>query len=130
MRHSEVWRPVPSVYGVEASSHGRIRADYVSHGRRYRIAPTFGTVTAKEPRPSYAVRKKTYRIARLVAEAFHGPCPAGMVVMHVNENNQDNRPENLSYGTQKENLNAPGFIAYCKSRTGENSPYTKGRRAL
>jgi len=124
----EVWRPVPSVHGVEASSLGRIRADYVSHGRRYRIAPTYGTVTAHEKRPSYAVRKKTYRIARLVAEAFHGLCLSGEVVMHLNENCQDNRPENLAYGTQKENLNAPGFIAYCKSRTGENSPYTKGKR--
>jgi hypothetical protein len=48
--------------------------------------------------------------------------------MHLNENSDDNRPENLAWGTQKQNLNAPGFIAYCKSRTGENSPTAKSRR--
>ena len=48
--------------------------------------------------------------------------------MHLNEDSSDNRPENLMWGTQKENLNAPGFIAYCKGRTGENSSYTKGKR--
>lgn len=34
--------------------------------------------------------------------------------MHINEDPLDNRPENLRWGTQKENLNAPGFIEYAK----------------
>lgn len=46
--------------------------------------------------------------------------------MHLNENAADNRPGNLAWGTQKENLNAPGFIAHCKSRTGNDNPYRKG----
>lgn len=72
---------------------------------------------------------KTYKLHRLVCEAFHGPPPFHKaVVMHLNENSDDNRPENLAWGTQKENLNAPGFIAYCKSRTGENSPTAKSRQ--
>jgi len=45
--------------------------------------------------------------------------------MHLNENSADNRPENLAWGTQKENLNAPGFIAYCKTRTGDKHPRAK-----
>jgi hypothetical protein len=51
--------------------------------------------------------------------------------MHVNENSADNRATNLAWGTQKENLNAPGFIEYCEARTGEHSPHVKGllRRA-
>lgn len=46
--------------------------------------------------------------------------------MHLNENAADNRPGNLAWGTQKENLNAPGFIAYCKRRTGNDNPHRKG----
>jgi hypothetical protein len=49
------------------------------------------------------------------------------VVLHLNEDALDNRPENLRWGTQKENLNMPKFIEYCKGRTGENSPSAKAK---
>ena len=71
---------------------------------------------------------KNYKVHRLICEAFHGPSPQGKpVVIHLNENALDNRPENLKWGTQKENLNMPGFIAYCRSRKGENSPRRKSK---
>ena len=74
-------------------------------------------------------RKKNYKIHTLVCEAFHGPKPSeDSVVVHLNENGLDNRPENLKWGTQKENLNMPKFIEYCKGRTGDNNPYVKGRQ--
>jgi len=67
------------------------------------------------------------KVHRLVCEAFHGPPPFDRaVVIHLDENALNNKPENLKWGTQKENLNMPGYIAYCKSRTGENSPGAKG----
>jgi len=50
--------------------------------------------------------------------------------MHLNDDQTDNRPENLKWGTQRENLNTPSFISYCRSRTGGNNPFIKGRRAL
>lgn len=69
----------------------------------------------------------TMKVHRLVCEAFHGPAPfERAVVLHLDENALNNRPENLQWGTQKENLNMPKFVEYCKSRTGENSPVTKG----
>jgi Holliday junction resolvase RusA-like endonuclease len=40
---------------------------------------------------------------RLVAAAFHGPCPDGMECMHLNDNPSDNRPVNLKWGTKEEN---------------------------
>ena len=65
----------------------------------------------------------------MVCEAFNGPPPfEGAVCMHLDENSTNNRSDNLAWGTQKENLNAPGFIAHCRGRTGENSPGVKGRR--
>jgi hypothetical protein len=64
----------------------------------------------------------------MVCEAFHGTPPEGKnYCLHIDENSRNNRPENLKWGTQKENLNAPGFLAYCRGRVGENSPYTKGK---
>lgn len=77
----------------------------------------------------YSKRFGNMKVHRLVCEAFHGPAPSKRsVVIHLDEDATNNRPENLRWGTQKENLNMPGFIAYCKSRTGENSPFIKGRK--
>lgn len=73
----------------------------------------------------------TVRVARLVCLAFHGDPPLGKPnVLHIDENSRNNKPDNLKWGSQKENLNAPKFIDHCKSRTGENNPYVKGRTRL
>jgi hypothetical protein len=130
----ETWRPIPSLPGVLASSHGRLMvAPYQAPTARggvrlYGGTPTFGQWDGT--RFVYALRRKTYRVAPLVCEAFHGlkPFPRA-VAMHGDENARNNRPSNLAWGTQKENLNAPGFIAYCKGRTGANSPSAKARAA-
>lgn len=42
-------------------------------------------------------------VHRLVAEAFHGTRPPGMQVRHLDGDNSNNTPENLSFGTQEEN---------------------------
>jgi len=61
---------------------------------------------------------------------FHGQKPfPKAVVMHIDDDQTNNRREKLKWGTQKENLNTPKFLSYCKSRTGENSPPIKDRMA-
>jgi len=66
------------------------------------------------------------KIHQAVCEAFHGPKPfPAAVVLHRDESGLNNRPDNLEWGTQKKNLNAPGFIEYCRSRVGEKSPRAK-----
>jgi hypothetical protein len=76
----------------------------------------------------YVLHRRTYKVARLVCEAFNGPSLPGQVCMHLDENARNNRPENLRWGTQRENLNAPGFLAYCRSRVGEKSPVVIGKK--
>lgn len=92
--------------------------------RTYGGQPTKGQWDGK--RFLYRLRGRTYKAHRLVCEAFNGQPPEGAVCMHLNEDASDNRPENLAWGTQKENLNAPGFLAYCRSRIGKESPVIKG----
>jgi HNH endonuclease len=122
------------VPGILVSSEGRVmytpHREPMPHGgaRPYGGQPTFGVWNKADGRFIVVVRGVTYRIHRLVAEAFHGPAPFdGAVVMHIDENAANNRPTNLRWGTQKENLNAEGFLAYCRTRVGENSPTIKGR---
>ena len=97
----------------------------------YMAARSGGVAGLKERR--YIVgsmkSKRTLKVAQMVCEAFHGPMPEGKpYVLHRDEDARNNRPDNLYWGTQKENLNAPGFITYCKSRVGENSTYAKARK--
>lgn len=136
----EIWKPVPSAPLLEASSLGRVRsvpyAQPMPNGgsKEVRLAATFGleSYAAKESRHRRRIvrfRGRTYKVARLVCEAFHGPPPPGRpCVLHRDESYSNNRQDNLRWGTQKENLNAPGFIAYCRSRTGDNSSARKGQR--
>jgi hypothetical protein len=130
-----IWRDVSSVRGILVSSEGRIM--YTPHrestpygGERSNGGtPTFGVWAKDVGRFIIVIRGKYYKVARLIAEAFHGPPPFDdAVVMHLDENAANNRPSNLKWGTQKENLNADGFLTYCRGRTGENSPIAKARR--
>lgn len=124
---NEVWKPVPSAPWLEASSLGRIRqvpflAKLPSGGERtYGGKPRIGTWDGE--RYVTYIRRKNYKIARLVCEAFHGPPPDGRpLCLHGDENSRNNRPENLSWGTPRENMNAPGFL-----KTARNRAWLRGR---
>jgi hypothetical protein len=136
----EVWKPIESKLGMFASSLGRVRLperkSALPNGgmRDYKPKPIFGykTKSSKTARHVYmgfySKHFGNLKVHRLVCEAFHGPPPfPKAVVIHLDEDATNNKPENLRWGTQKENLNMPGFVAYCKSRTGEKSPVIKHR---
>lgn len=117
---SEIWRIVPSEPDLLASSWGRVMVAHyssLSSRRAYRAEPTFGVWGGD--RFIYARHgRRTLKVARLVCEAFHGTPPLpDSVCMHLDENSRNNKPENLAWGTQKQNLNAPGFLQYCRGRT-------------
>jgi hypothetical protein len=137
----EIWKPIPSQPGMMASSWGRVllpeRNAQMPYGgwRKYTPTPTFGhkRKASKTSRHEYYglfhKERGNLKIHRLICETFHGSAPfPKAVVIHLDEDALNNRPENLKWGTQKENLNMPKFIAYCKSRTGENSPGRKGMK--
>lgn len=135
MSNGETWRVVPSAPWFLVSSEGRVMtAPYLGempYGgvRPYGGQPHFGVWNKHDGRFIIVHKGKTYKVHRLVCEAFNGaPTDEKNVCMHLDENAANNRASNLAWGTQKENLNAPGFIEYCKSRTGENSPTAKAMK--
>lgn len=110
---TEVWRTVPGWDGYyEVSDQGNVRSVD-------RVVPNRPGVTMMrrgrllKPTPShdgYAEvwlsrdNKRTYaRVSRLVAEAFHGPCPDGMECRHIDGDKSNNTAENLAWGTRSEN---------------------------
>jgi HNH endonuclease len=132
----EVWRDVPSVPGILVSSEGRVMhtpyRGQMPNGsdRPYGGQPHFGVWAKDVGRFIIRIRGRTYKVHRLITEAFHGRPPFDdAVAMHIDENAANNRPSNLRWGTQKENLNADGFLAYCRGRIGDNSPVIKARRS-
>jgi len=136
----EEWRPSISYPGVLASSFGRIllpqREARMPAGniRTYAPKPTYGYVTAssKTAKHTYmGLANRFYgnmKIHRIICEAFHGPRPfEGAVVIHIDENGQNNVATNLKWGPQKDNLNAPKFLEYCRGRTGDKNPMIVGK---
>ncbi len=99
---NEEWRPIPGFPAYFVSDRGRVMS------RKYGKARIMG-VTKGAPYPtvmfSVENRRYTKRVHRLVADAFLGPSPGpGCEVRHLNDDKQDNRAANLSWGTRSENL--------------------------
>lgn len=131
---AEIWKPVPSEPGVMASDQGRILlppcyAPLPNGGyRSYLPEPQSGQVSRADITASHTLMivmlkdvtkrsgQRPRKVHQLVCEAFHGAKPfPEAVVIHLDENSLNNRPENLKWGTQKENLNMPKFKAWCSS---------------
>lgn len=124
---SEIWKPVPSLPGLLVSDHGRTLLE-TPRLRGRTPEPRNGRWDGK--RMVIHIRRycRILKIHRLVCEAFNGPPPfKGAMAMHIDEDSRNNHPSNLKWGTCKENLNAPGFLAYCRSRTGIHNSRVKAR---
>ena len=113
----ELWRPIPGFPGYEISNLGNGRRldkdeDYVDAiGRRVKrcfkgrdLIPQLGRSRYYE----FNLRRngQVYRryVHRMVAEAFLGPIPEGMVVLHGPNGKLDNRASELRIGTVSENM--------------------------
>lgn len=67
-------------------------------------------------------RHKNVRVHQLVLLAFVGPRPTGAVARHADGDKKNNRPDNLCWGTQKENCG--DMIAHGRSTRGAKSGRT------
>lgn len=114
----EIWKPVPGYEGYEASSEGRIRRTFsrILKGR----ADDYFRITM------YTPRLKRVAVHAMVASAFLGPRPPGLVHNHKDGNKINNRPDNLEYVTYSENIQH----AYDVLKRPRNSGVTHGRAKL
>ena len=94
------WRRVGIAPEYEVSSEGEIRSSYTNR-------PLVGGLDKDGYRKLVLCTgggRKYARVASLVCEAFHGPCPDGCGVRHLDGCRVNNAASNLAWGTQKENI--------------------------
>ena len=115
----EVWLPVVGYEGLyEVSDQGQVRSipHLVWHTKnRYGVGSWMrkpGRLLKQSRCGAYGYlgvalhkdyKQKTLLTHKLVADAFLGPRPEGLVVMHGEAGRQCNLLTNLSYGTQSQN---------------------------
>lgn len=112
--NDEAWLPVEGFEGFyEVSSLGRVRSlartIHLSTGPRRLPSREVGTGIDGSNgyrRVSLTGHGKAAlrRVHAMVAAAFIGPRPKGMVVRHLDSNPGNNAASNLAYGTQSENM--------------------------
>jgi hypothetical protein len=92
----EEWRAVPGVEQYLVSSEGRV-------ARLMKTNPPSRRYVRINVR-DVAGKIRCYLAHVWVLEAFRGPRPKGTVARHLNDVKDDNRLENLQWGTQLENV--------------------------
>lgn len=136
----EEWRPAFGGY-YEASSHGRVRRSlpWTRRGRTGRVVtytpkgiPLQPTLRKRDGRYHVSLLIDGKRLLRgvhqVVADAFLGPCPAGLEVNHINGNRTDNRPGNLEYVTgtaNKQHAYRLGLVKPAPRMPGNLNPRAK-----
>lgn len=104
------WRQLGWIDGYRFGSDGRIQScrkmcrwgGYTDEWRDvcFRKQPDTGHLSI---RITVEGKKRKYFVHRLILEAFRGPCPEGMEALHWDDNPENNRIDNLRWGTHKEN---------------------------
>lgn len=110
--NSEIWKPIPGFNDwYEASSWGRIRSrprtitniNGMTQNRK-------GAILRPGKNKGYSLvilcnlnKRYNKTVHSLVALAFHGERPEGCHIRHIDGSRDNNRPENLVYGTRSEN---------------------------
>ena len=101
---TEIWKPIERAPGYEVSNQGRIRSFMKS--KQGRLMSTY--LSSNGRYALYLRIDKTKHIAYVhveVATAFLGERPEGMVIRHLDGDPTNNCVDNLTYGTQVDNMN-------------------------
>lgn len=128
MLDSEEWRPVLGYEGLyEVSNQGRVRALQAVKGYK---AGRLRKITQNQYGYQYVPLSKNGKARNhflhvLVAEAFWGPKPAGLVVNHKNGVKTDCRLENLEFVTPRENcLHRSRVLGKCRGEAHYKARFT------
>jgi hypothetical protein len=105
-------KPIPGFDGYYISRDGVVWSDTRRHGGRVdRKSIPYKKIRLSTNHHGYHVVRindgksnPQLRVHRLVLEAYVGPCPKGMQCRHLNGIVDDNRSENLAWGTSHENM--------------------------
>lgn len=110
---TEVWRPIPSYPGYEASDLGRIKSCERVIVRATRFGEIRQPIRERILKPGrfsdgrefvVLTGQKNRQVHRLVLEAFVGPCPPGMEACHNDGDHTNNRLSNLRWDTRSSNM--------------------------
>jgi len=107
----QTWKPIPGHEGYEVSDHGQVRSldrlePYTWKGKTF-TRPAKGRLLKQTVNPQngylyvHLGRQRISTVHRLVAAAFLGE--SEMMVLHKDGDRQNNRLDNLRYGTGDEN---------------------------
>lgn len=125
------YRAIDGFPGYKISNTGSVMSCILrGPGRRYgdKWYNLAVHINKRDSRFYVSLRKenhKRYRISLhiLLLSTFVGPCPDGLECRHLNGNCQDNRIENLCWGTHRENMGDKAVHGtQCQ---GESIPFSK-----
>ena len=123
LTNTEIWRPIPySTY--EASNFGRIRnckTDKIQE-------PKLGDDGYLFVGIRFLDKKHSEKVHKLICLAFHGLKPTGAeCVRHLDGDRFNNKPDNLRWGTNKEN--AADTILHGRQVAGFDHPNMRIRKS-
>ena len=95
------WAACPSYPSYEVSDEGMVRRASTGHVLAFNVKE--GSLPYHRVKLSEKGKASLVSVHRLVLEAFVGPCPEGCQTLHADDDPSNNRLENLSWGTPKEN---------------------------
>lgn len=121
----EEWRTIPGHPDYDVSSHGRVRSWKAKNSRALGTSRLMSPYKHRLGYKRLGIDGGQYSVHRLVAAAWHGPCPSDMEVDHINHIRDDNRPENLRYLNRQQNLlrRVNSNVTHCKNKhpmSGDN----------
>lgn len=120
------WRPIAGTDWYEVSDTGLVRSiDHRDSLGRFKKGTLLRQALNKNGYPAVTIYRSgkpyTRPVHRHVLENFIGPCPDGMECLHKNGVRDDNRLENLRWGTHTENIRemvaAGNFVPPMSKRT-------------
>lgn len=103
----EIWMFIPYNTNYMVSNFGRVKSLNYNHyqGKEHILKQAKTRIGYLQVGLYKNGKRRNFLVHRLVWEAFNGPIPEGMQINHLNEEKTDNRLENLSLMTAKENHN-------------------------